>query len=492
MKKMKIMKQISAVIVSLIMIMNSVSVPALAAAPVPMTDETAYVTLDYYGQMGEVSVVKGVDLNGNSQIMDYGQYSRITNMTTLDKPKIDGNHLVWNLDEKTAPKRFYYEVVPQDNNLEIPWNIDVNYKLNGVPIKAERLAGASGLVAIDVVVTPNTKVSNYYKNNFILMVGTMINGDKYYSFNAPGSQLISLGSAQAAFFVALPKQSKTFHFEIGTDSFETDGLMMVMTPATLEQLDAVKDIKAHKDNIENAGSAIDATLGDILDIMGGMKNGMQATVDGLNKLNDVRQSISDKGNDNLNNINQTKDSLNTLQSRLNSYNDIIGMTPYAATASAMGINSGLSESANLLGNLSNTLGSVSNTINDSGDKLNDGTKLSLNGMTTLLGDMNKTLDKTEDLKKNKTVISSIIRDEWNRFDKDMGILDIDTKATKPSFTSNKNPAPRSIQIVLRTQDIKVDKNAKLAALEEEKDKLGVLGRVKLVFTTIYETIKTNF
>lgn len=465
--------------------------PVLAKAPTPTTDETSYFTLDYYGSVQKMSVVKGVDLNSNTQIVDYGKYSKVTNMSTLNQPEIDSGKLVWDLDEKTAPKRFYYEVTPE-NSLEIPWKIDVNYKLNGVPAKAEKLAGASGLVAVDVTVTPNNKANIYYRNNFVLMVGMIVDSNKNYSFSAPGSQQMSLGSEQVVFYIALPKQTETFHFEIGTDSFETDGVVMAMTPITLKQMEAIKEIKAHKNNIENAGKAIDSTLNDIFDNMTSMQSGIQTTVNGLNDLNDARQSISNDSSTNINNLNQTKDYLSALQARLNSFNYIIGLSPYSATASAMGVNDGLTESSNLLGNLSNTVGSVGSTISDSGDKLNSGLDQTLNGMSTLMSDMNSTLDKTNDLKTDKNIISGIIKDEWNRFDNDLGILDIDIDATKISFTSPQNPAPRSLQIILRTQEIKVDKKEKEAEIEEEKDKLGFWGRVKLVYTTIYETIKENF
>lgn len=266
-----------------------------------------------------------------------------------------------------------------------------------------------------------------------------------------------------------------------------------MTPATLGQLDSIKQIKAHKNSLVSASKAIDSTLDDVFDIMTGMQSGLQTTTDGLNKLNEVRQSVGDTGNDTINNLNQTKDSLNTLQSRLNSFNYIISVSPYSTTASAMGIDSGLSETSNLLGNLSGTLGGITGLFdNGNGDKLNDGVKLSLNGASTLMSDMNSVLNKTDDLKKNKKIISNVVKDEWNRFDKDLGILDIDTSAKKVSFTSSKNTAPHSLQVVLRTQEIKVDKKAKLAAIEEEKDNRSFFDRLKLVFTTMTKTIKDTF
>ncbi|RGY96368.1 hypothetical protein [Clostridium sp. AM58-1XD] len=66
------------------------------------------------------------------------------------------------------------------------------------------------------------------------------------------------------------------------------------------------------------------------------------------------------------------------------------------------------------------------------------------------------MNKSEDLKKNKNIISDIVRDEWNRLDDDFELLDIDTKAEKVSFTSVRNEEPRSLQIIMRTDEISLD------------------------------------
>ena len=46
-----------------------------AAAPEVVTDEALYGNLDYYGTMKSMNIVKGVSLNGQTQISDYGDYS---------------------------------------------------------------------------------------------------------------------------------------------------------------------------------------------------------------------------------------------------------------------------------------------------------------------------------------------------------------------------------------------------------------------------------
>lgn len=60
-----------------------------AAADTPVCDETLYITMDPYGEIKESSVVKSYTTNGSSQIVDYGTYNRITNMTDHAEPVTD-------------------------------------------------------------------------------------------------------------------------------------------------------------------------------------------------------------------------------------------------------------------------------------------------------------------------------------------------------------------------------------------------------------------
>ena len=86
-------------------------------------------------------------------------------MSTYDEPKIASGAVSWNLSVPDK-QRFYYECIPSDSKtLQMPWTFDVSYKLDGIPIKAEKLSGVKGLVEITVHAIPDTEASDYYKNN---------------------------------------------------------------------------------------------------------------------------------------------------------------------------------------------------------------------------------------------------------------------------------------------------------------------------------------
>ncbi|MFR5731791.1 MAG: hypothetical protein ACLUD2_07455 [Clostridium sp.] len=111
--------------------------------------------------------------------------------------------------------------------MALPWNFDVSYKLNGVPKNADELAGASGLIEIhiDAKFNDSADVNEYYKNNFVLAVAAMVDTNDCYSLEADGAQKQTVGGNSAVVFAALPGEDGDFTVRIGTDSFETSGVL---------------------------------------------------------------------------------------------------------------------------------------------------------------------------------------------------------------------------------------------------------------------------
>lgn len=264
---------------------------AKAAPPTPSTDEAVYVNLDEYGSMTAMRIVKGVYLNGSTTISDYGDYSAVYNMTSDDKPKLREDGVDIDVTS-TDGARFYYECIPNDPaSLQMPWTFDVSYKLDGAPVKAEDLAGVSGLVEINIHAIPNPNASEYYRNNMTLMVGTGIDMSKTKSLEAPGAQIQSMGSYKFAVFLALPGEEDTYTIRIGSDKFETMGVYMMMAPATLSQLDDISDFRDVRDKLKDSHNDVYAGLSDLLDTMTGMHNGIQSMATGISGINDVRRQL---------------------------------------------------------------------------------------------------------------------------------------------------------------------------------------------------------
>ncbi len=159
---MKFRKRVTASVLTAALLCGSAgsSLPVYGAPAGADVDETMYVNLDYYGKTTKVNVVKGVNLNGLGEITDYGNYTKVENMSTSDAPVLGDGSVTWNLPQDQTG-RFYYKCTMDNDQVVLPWDFDVSYKLNGVPTDGDKLAGASGLIEINIKAAPNDNANLY-------------------------------------------------------------------------------------------------------------------------------------------------------------------------------------------------------------------------------------------------------------------------------------------------------------------------------------------
>lgn len=226
----------------------------LAAAPTVDVDETLYLNLDHYGAVSDANVVKGLDFNTEETYTDYGSYTDAVCMGTNEEVGKDDGKVILKAPENGG--KLFFQGTLEKSSVQAPWTFDIGYKLNGKAAKAEELAGASGLVEIDIDAEANPDVSDYMKNNFMLLIAVPVDLSKCYSVDAPDSQTSSIGDMTAVIYECLPGKDGHFEVRIGTDSFETVGVMMIMSPGTVSDLQDLKDIKELKDKFRTNTNAM--------------------------------------------------------------------------------------------------------------------------------------------------------------------------------------------------------------------------------------------
>lgn len=261
-----------------------------AAPPRVQVDETMYVNLDYYGKETQFNVVKGCTTNGVTDYTDYGTYDKVTNMTDSTEPSMQEESVTWRFPREN--QRFYYQCTLPEGQMELPWTFDISYKLNGVEADPKTLNGASGLVEIHVKAMPNKKAKAYFRNNMILMVAVPADLSKYYSIEAPGSQLQSMGDYSAAVFMALPGEEGDYTVRLGSDSFESVGIVMMMVPGTASAFEHIADLKEAKDTWRENGDALYESYDKMLSAFQAMEGGVESLQSGMGQLENGRKILS--------------------------------------------------------------------------------------------------------------------------------------------------------------------------------------------------------
>ena len=348
--KMKYKRIMAAGMVFVMLCTGTGSAPVYGAQPSVDVDETMYVNLDYYGRVDKINVVKGVGLNGQTEFMDYGTYENVINMSNSIEPVLGDGMVTWQLPEDQRG-RFYFKCSVDKGMMVLPWDFDVSYKLNGVPMDGDKLAGASGLIEINVKAEPNDNAGEYYRNNMMLMVAVPVDMSKCYSVEAEGAQTQNLGETTAVVFTALPGEDGDYTVRIGTDSFETIGVIMAMVPGTVEDLEHIKDLKEAKDTWQDAGDELYDSLEQLAKSVENMRQGVNQVRQGMDSAESARQKWSNSKDSILAGNDQTLAALTSVSQQMDT------MIPHLQTAKdcAEVVHSSMNDIVNTLGDMQDPL-----------------------------------------------------------------------------------------------------------------------------------------
>ncbi len=256
----------------------------------PTYDEAYYATLDYYGNLMEGSVVKSYALNGANELIDYGVYDEVVNLTDGTPVSLGEGSADFQFDQ--SPGRFYFEGKTAKPFQHLPWTIALRYTLNGVPARAEDLAGKQGVVEILLDIVPNQRASSYARYNYTLEAVALFNEDDILSLEAQGAQVQLVGNLRTVLFMCLPGEERHFTIRVGSDDFSFNGITIMMVPATLAQLEEIARLSQRKEDLEEDYKALSGSLDALLDALNDVQSGLYASASGLDQLDAARGTIS--------------------------------------------------------------------------------------------------------------------------------------------------------------------------------------------------------
>ena len=385
----------------------------------PSYDEAYYVTTDYYGNLTDAAVVKSYILNGAQTVADYGDYTEVADLSRGSTPVTSEGKTTFDL-AGSGLTHFYFQGKTEKPFAALPWTLAVRYSLNGVPSKAEDLAGKTGLVEIAVDAVPNEKASDYAKHNYTLEVAAVFNQDDILSLEAPGAQVQLVGNLRAVLFMALPGEEQHFVMRVGAENFSFGGLTVLMVPATLGQLSEIARLGEKKDELEENYRKLSGSLDDLLDSLDDVSANLTAAASGLDTLNDARKTVSDGKDAVYDKADALKDDLTAVSGALAPVTDDLAGASAALTDVKTALTAANSDVAALkddLADVKETLEAVRTskkdleTLFDDVKALADALRVikAHNGdLHAVMGDVGKLQTALENLRENKKELDALV------------------------------------------------------------------------------------
>ncbi|MBP5292405.1 MAG: hypothetical protein J6Y90_07295, partial [Lachnospiraceae bacterium] len=240
---------------------------ALAADKNTPKEEVVYINLTPEGKVDNVTAVNVFNLAKAGDILDYGNYISVRNMTTTDEIDYDTGKVRMSADAG----RIYYEGTL--GKVEIPWTIALTYTLDGKTVTASELSGQSGFLRMHLTVKPNSNSAEVFYKHYALQISLTLDTEICSNISATGATSANVGSDRQLTYTLLP--GKEADILVSTD---------------------VKDF--HMDPIAINGILLDMNIGEIDINSGEAGDIIDELTDGAKKLDDGVSELLD-GTDSL-------------------------------------------------------------------------------------------------------------------------------------------------------------------------------------------------
>lgn len=211
-------------------------------------EEIVYISLDTDGSTKGVYVVNAFEMEEDGEIVDYGNYDNITNLTDNSEIKVNNEEITVN----TKKGMFFYQ---GDNpQKELPWIIDIKYYLEGKEVDKTEIAGSSGEIEIKGKITRNPKADSVFSKYFLGQLSISIDSKKAIVKKAEGSTLGYNGSVQLLNYSILPESDLEFSIILDSKSFEMEPFTFSAVPFNMDF--EMPDTSVITDNLGQLESAI--------------------------------------------------------------------------------------------------------------------------------------------------------------------------------------------------------------------------------------------
>lgn len=256
---MKHTKKILSVLLVALIIIGVMPFSAFAASENTPKEEVVYINLKADGSVKEINVVNIFDLDKNGQIIDYGKYESLRNMTTTDKIGYSGETVT--IDAKKG--KLYYEG-KLDSNV-MPWNIAIKYYMDGKEYKASEVAGKSGNLKITINITENTNCIGNFFEGYALQASVTLDTKKCSNITSDGATIANVGSNKQLTYTILPNKGADIEITAQATDFEMSAIAIngIKLNLAIEIDDAT--IRAKIDEIISAVNDLDEGAGELND-----------------------------------------------------------------------------------------------------------------------------------------------------------------------------------------------------------------------------------
>lgn len=372
------------------MLLVTFTVPAFAATTESNTpkQEVVYINLNADGSVAEICVVNIFELDENGQIVDYGDYSALRNMTSNDEIKFENETV--RIDTKA--RKLYYEGTLNKN--VIPWIFSFRYYIDNTEYKAEEIAGKDGALKIAISIHENPDCNSTFFDNYGLQASVTLDTELCKNIVADGATAANVGKNRQLTYTIIPGTEKEIEITADVTDFEMAAIAINGLPLNMEiDIDGVnsEELTAEINKLKDAVKELDDGAADLKDGAGDLRNGAEELKNGVTDLNNGAGELVDGADElkgGVEDLYNGAADLNSGANELISGSDTLSGGASDLSSGANDLYDGIKDAANGAGELSNGLSALSG---NSEDLRNGAYTVFIQLTTTAEGQLNQSL-----------------------------------------------------------------------------------------------------
>lgn len=202
--------------------------PEKPTQPAPFSsEEVLYGVLDSYGKTEGIYSVVIVDSGKENRVDYYGPFADVKNLS--DTRAVELNNGCVSFD---APEgRFYFQSTLSDNKL--PWDISIEYTLNGAPIKAEELGGQSGRLGIKISVKSGGLADSSFYDGYLMQVTVTLDSRLCTNITAADATVANSSANKLINFSVMPGADTELSLTADVVNFSMPGITLSGVPFSM-------------------------------------------------------------------------------------------------------------------------------------------------------------------------------------------------------------------------------------------------------------------
>jgi len=209
---------------------EQLTTPSAISDPIDKTEksEIVYAKMSNVGAIESVYVVNHFSSANSGEIIDYGAYDSVSNLTNSSELKKTGDSVSFKVEKDD----FYYQGNLATKNL--PWIFEVSYSLDGKKIAPADLAGASGKLEITLSSRANKVIEQTFYDNYMLQITVTLDAESAKNIDAPGATIAEAGKSKAVTYTVMPGKDGNHKLKANVSNFSMAGIQIAGIPFAME------------------------------------------------------------------------------------------------------------------------------------------------------------------------------------------------------------------------------------------------------------------